>query len=251
MPNVALSVLAHPDDAEFLCAGSLIRLANEHGWEVHIASMTPGDCGSAELPAEEISRVRRAEGAAAAARVGGRYHCLEERDLLVLYNERTLEKVTRLLRQVRPRVVFTHSPSDYMLDHEVTSTVVRAAAFGAPIPNFLAGRDLGPVVEHIPHLYYCDPLEGKDPLGRDVPPGFCVDISGVIDRKAEMLASHASQREWLLKHHGIDQYLKAMRDWGAARGRASGVAYAEGFRQHLGHSYPQDNLLKALLGPAG
>jgi LmbE family N-acetylglucosaminyl deacetylase len=249
--DVALSILAHPDDAEFLCAGSLARLAREHGWEVHIASMTPGDCGSAELPPEEISRVRREEGARAAARVGGRYHCLEERDLLIFYNERTLEKAVRLLRQVRPRLVFTHSPADYMLDHEVTSTVVRAAAFGAPIPNFLAGRGLGPPLGHIPHLYYCDPIEGKDPLGRDVPPAFCVDVSGVIELKAEMLASHASQREWLLKHHGMDQYVRAMRDWGAARGRASGVACAEGFRQHLGHSYPQDNLLAALLGAAG
>jgi LmbE family N-acetylglucosaminyl deacetylase len=251
MPDVALAVLAHPDDAEFLCAGSLLRLVREHGWQVHIASMTPGDCGSAELSPEEISRVRRAEGARAAERLGGRYHCLEERDLLIFYNERSLERVTRLLREVRPRIVFTHSPSDYMLDHEMTSTVVRAATFGAPIPNFLVDRGLGPGLGHIPRLYYCDPIEGKDPLGREVPPGFCVDISGVIEAKAEMLACHASQRDWLLKHHGMDQYLQAMRDWAAARGRSCGVAYAEGFRQHLGHSYPQDNLLGKLLDVAG
>jgi LmbE family N-acetylglucosaminyl deacetylase len=213
--------------------------------------MTPGDCGSAELPPEEISRVRRAEGARAAERLGGRYHCLEERDLLVFYNERSLERVTRLLREVRPRIVFTHSPSDYMLDHEMTSTVVRAATFGAPIPNFLVSHGLGPGLGHIPRLYYCDPIEGKEPLGREVLPGFCVDISGVIEAKAEMLACHASQRDWLLKHHGMDQYLQAMRDWSAARGRSCGVAYAEGFRQHLGHSYPQDNLLGKLLGVAG
>ncbi len=251
MADVVLSVLAHPDDAEFLCAGTLTRLAREQGWEVHIASMTPGDCGSAELPAEEIARIRRTEGARAAAVIGAHYHCLEARDLLVFYNDHTLEAVTRLLRRVQPRLVLTHSPADYMLDHEMTSTVVRAATFAAPIPNFLAGRGLGPVLRHIPHLYYCDPIEGKDALGRVVTPGSCVDISGVIEIKAQMLASHASQREWLLKHHGIDQYLKAMRDWGAERGRACGVAYAEGFRQHLGHSYPQDNLLGRLLGTVG
>jgi hypothetical protein len=39
-----------------------------------------------------------------------------------------------------------------------------------------------------------------------------------------------------------------MRAWGAERGGQVGVAYAEGFRQHLGHSYPQDNLLDQLLG---
>src|SRR5438552_5032837 len=88
MASVVLSILAHPDDAEFLCAGTLIRLVREHGWEAHIASMTPGDCGSAELPAEEISRIRRSEGAKAATLIGATYHCLEERDLLIFYNER-------------------------------------------------------------------------------------------------------------------------------------------------------------------
>jgi LmbE family N-acetylglucosaminyl deacetylase len=248
MTNTAIAILAHPDDAEFLCAGTLIRLKREHGWEVHIASMTAGDCGSVEHGPLEISRLRRAEGADAAQLIGGHYHCLEERDLLVFYRERVLEKVTRLLRQVGPAIVFTHSPTDYMLDHEQTSVVVRAAAFGAPIPNFLADRGLGQPLDHIPHLYYCDAIEGKDPLGREVPPGFCIDISTVIDVKAEMLARHASQRDWLLKHHGMDQYVQAMRDWGAQRGKQCGVAAAEGFRQHLGHSYPQDNALGKLLG---
>jgi LmbE family N-acetylglucosaminyl deacetylase len=251
MSNVVLSILAHPDDAEILCGGTLTRLVREHGWQAHVATMTPGDCGSADRSAEDIARVRRAEGAAAAARLGGTYHCLEERDLLVFYHERPLERIVRLMRRVRPTIVLTHSPADYMLDHEMTSTLVRAAAFAAPVPNFLANRDLGSVLEHIPHLYYCDPIEGKDPLGRDVPPGFCIDISGVIDFKAELLACHASQRDWLLKHHGIDHYLTAMRDWSAHRGQACGVAFAEGFRQHLGHSYPQDNLLGRLLGTVG
>jgi LmbE family N-acetylglucosaminyl deacetylase len=250
MSRVVLAILAHPDDAEFLCAGTLLRLVREHGCRVHIATMTPGDCGSAELPPDEISRIRRAEGARAAQELGGHYHCLEERDLLVFYNEIALERTTRLLREVRPEMVLTHSPADYMLDHEMTSTVARAATFAAPIPNFMRDRGHGPPLAHIPHLYYCDPIEGKDALGRDIAPSFCIDISHVIDEKAQLLACHASQREWLLKHHGMDQYLQAMRDWAARRGRDGGVAFAEGFRQHLGHSYPQGNLLMRMLGDA-
>jgi LmbE family N-acetylglucosaminyl deacetylase len=246
MADVVLAILAHPDDAEFLCAGSLIRLSAQHGWQVHIATMTPGDCGSAELPPEDISRIRRDEAARAAALIGAAYHCLEERDLSIFYDDTALAKVTRLLRQVRPRMVLTHSPSDYMLDHEVTSTLVRAAAFAAPVPNFRPGHE--PALERIPHLYYCDAIEGKDLFGRHVVPGFGIDISEVIDTKAAMLACHASQRDWLLKHHGMDQYLQAMQDWAARSGRSCGVAYAEAFRQHLGHSYPQDNLLGRILG---
>ena len=47
-----------------------------------------------------------------------------------------------------------------------------------------------------------------------------------------MLAAHASQRDWLLKQHGMDHYVEAMRHWGTQRGKEAGVAYAEGFRQH-------------------
>jgi LmbE family N-acetylglucosaminyl deacetylase len=248
MGNILLTILAHPDDAEFLCAGTLIRLIREHGWEAHIATMTAGDCGSAELGPAEISGIRRAEGTAAAESVGACYHCLEEQDLLISYTERALERVTRLLRQVRPRIVLTHSPADYLLDHEMTSMLARAAAFAAPVPNFMADRGHAPPLEHIPHVYYCDPIEGKDHLGREIVPGFCIDISRVIDAKASMLACHASQRDWLFKHHGMDQYLEAMRAWSSRRGQGCGVAFAEGFRQHLGHGYPQDNLLAELLG---
>jgi hypothetical protein len=70
----------------------------------------------------------------------------------------------------------------------------------------------------------------------------------MMETKTAMLAEHASQREWLRRQHGMDHYVKAMRDWCAERGRRAGVAFAEGFRQHLGHSYPQDNLLGQLLG---
>src|SRR5436190_14307620 len=105
MNKTILSVLAHPDDAEFLCAGTLVRLKREHGFEVHIASMTAGDCGSVEHGPDEIARIRRGEGARAAAIIGAAYHCLDEKDLLVCYGEGTLEKVTRLMRRTRPSIV--------------------------------------------------------------------------------------------------------------------------------------------------
>ena len=129
--NVVLSVLAHPDDAEFLCAGALIRLA-DLGWEVHLASMTPGDCGSMEQSPGDIARRRRAEGSAAAALIGATYHCLERHDLRIYYDDDSLLPVVRLMRRLRPRLVLTHSPTDYLVDHEMTSLLTRAAVFGAP-----------------------------------------------------------------------------------------------------------------------
>jgi LmbE family N-acetylglucosaminyl deacetylase len=247
MPT-ALAVLAHPDDAEFLCAGTLWRLRTEKGWVLHLATMTPGDCGSAEHPPEEIARFRRGEAAAAATVLGGDYTCLEERDLRVIYGEAVLEKVVGLINHVQPEIVFTHSPDDYHLDHEQCSVIVRAATFAAPIPNFLHGRHQHPPLARIPHLYYCDPLEGKDAFGRDIPPGFRIDISSAIEAKSAALACHESQRAWLRKHHGVDNLVESMKAWSAEQGRRSGVSFAEGFRQHLGHSYPQGNRLQELLG---
>jgi LmbE family N-acetylglucosaminyl deacetylase len=251
MGDTILAILAHPDDAEFLCAGTLARLRRERGWSVHVATMTAGDCGSADLPPDEIADIRRAEGRAAAAVIGAIYHCLEELDLRVVFGERPVEKVCRLLNAVRPAVVITHSPEDYHLDHEQTSHIVRAATFAAPIPNFLHRPhhvEGHPPLDRIPHLYYCDPVEGKDQFGRPVTPAFRIDITKVIEEKAKMLACHESQRAWLRKHHGVDNLVESMRDWSASRGKDVAVDYAEGFRQHLGHSYPQGNVLADLLG---
>ena len=61
----------------------------------------------------------------------------------------------------------------------------------------------------------------------------------MIDTKAAMLACHASQREWLAAHHGMDEYIEAMKRHGRHRGGQAGVAYAEAFVQHRGHAYPQ------------
>lgn len=248
MNKTALALLAHPDDVEFLCAGTLMRLIREHGWTVHAATMTAGDCGSAELGPQEIAAVRRREGEAGATLIGATYHCVGAFDLRVYLCDDLVDRVVQLMAKLQPSVVFTHSPDDYHMDHEMTSKVVRAATFAAPIPNFLAGRWQHPPLDHIPHLYYCDPLEGKNLFGEPIKPQFWIDISHQIGDKERMLACHASQRNWLLKHHGVDNYLIAMRDWAAKQGQAAGVAFAEGFRQHLGHSYPQDNILDRLLG---
>ena len=248
MSQVVLAVLAHPDDAEFLCAGVLVRLRREHGFELHVATMTPGDCGSAEHTPDEIATLRRAEGKAGATAIDATYHCLEERDLRVIYSEPPLEKVVRLINQVQANIVITHSPDDYHLDHEQTSKIVRAATFAAPIQNFLHGRHLHKPIDAIPYLFYCDPLEGKGVFGQPIQPAFRIDITKAIDDKARMLACHESQRAWLRKHHGVDNLVDSMKDWSAKQGKVAGVAFAEGYRQHLGHSYPQDNILAKLLG---
>lgn len=243
-----LAVMAHPDDIEFLCVGTLCRL-HDLGWRVVMATMTAGDCGSATEDPEVIAATRRGEAEASARLLDADYHCLGALDLLVLFNEDMISRTVEVLRRAQPDVVITHSPQDYMQDHEQCSELVRAATFGAPIRNCNThAASPAPILGHIPHFYYADPIEGMNILGERIQPQLRIDISGVIDRKERHLACHASQRDWLLKHHGIDEYLISMRRWSAERGHEAGVAYAEGFRQHLGHAYPHNDLLSELLG---
>jgi LmbE family N-acetylglucosaminyl deacetylase len=244
--RVALSLLAHPDDAEIQCAGTLIRLADA-GWEIHIATVANGDCGSATLPKAEIAAIRRREGIAAAARIGGTYHCLDEPDVNLVFDKPTIRKVTDLFRQVAPTLLFTHPRHDYMLDHETVHTLARAAAFSYSIPN---ASEL-PLVDGsaIPWLYYCDPIESRDPYsGELIKSSTYVNVTEQIDRKIEMLVCHASQREWLRAHHGMDEYVEAMKRFGAERGQQIGVKYAEAFVQHRGHAFPLTDLLAELFG---
>jgi LmbE family N-acetylglucosaminyl deacetylase len=243
--NTALAFLAHPDDAEILCGGTLIRLA-EAGWKIQIATATPGDCGTATQNRWDISAIRTSEAAKAAAMIGGVYHCLDERDGLVVYDKPTLQKAIDLFRRIAPSLVFTHAAKDYMMDHEIVSMLARAASFVYGAPN-ISSHPVKPG-SGVPHLYYCDPIESKDPLGNVVTPTTVIDISKQLEKKLEMLACHASQREWLRHHHGIDAYLEAVRQIVGERGKLIGTTAGEAFVQHRGHAYPQNDLLAELFG---
>lgn len=219
-------------------------LANA-GHRITIATMTPGDCGSRQYSPDETAAIRRAEAARSAALIGAGYRCLEFRDMAVFSDDASRRRVVELLRQVQPDIVLTASPIDYLSDHEATSALVRDACFAAPAPNYASGG--GTALNAIPHLYFMDPVGGVDREGRPVSPDFFVDVSSSFRLKREMLAEHASQRQWLLQHHGIDDYLEMMERWTRENGRRAGLELAEGFRRYKGHPYPQSALLEELL----
>jgi LmbE family N-acetylglucosaminyl deacetylase len=241
--KVVLAIFAHPDDAEFMCAGTL-SLLRKAGWTIHIGSLTPGDKGTTEYSGKEISIIRKAEASKSVELLDGAYHCLDLEDIYILYGYDAINKTTALIRRIRPSIVFTASPNDYMVDHEITSKIVQTACFSSGIKNMEIFEE---PLEPTPYLYYCDPMEGKDKLGNPVNPTIYTDISEEIFIKEQMLACHKSQRNWLITHHNIDEYLQGMKSFAKQRGNEIGTKFAEGFRQHLGHAYPQENILKKLL----
>lgn len=247
-PVRVLAIHAHPDDIELQCAGTLLLL-KQLGCVISVATMTPGDCGSAELSADEIASVRRMEAQRSAEMLGADYTCVEFRDLSITHDNDSRRRVTELVRRTRPDLVITAPPIDYMSDHEVTSRLVRDACFNASCPNYVTQQwDPAAPTTQIPHLYYVDAIQGIDYYGRSLPTDFIVDISATFDEKLRMLACHESQREWLRRQHGLDEYLDGCRRWSAARGQQIRVEYGEAFTQHRGHPYPHDNLLETLLG---
>jgi N-acetylglucosamine malate deacetylase 1 len=247
-PLRALALFAHPDDAEFLCAGTLAHLA-DRGASLHIASMTAGDCGSSILPAAKISRIRRQEAQRAADKLNAQYTCLEQSDLLILYDRSTLRKVMELVRRVDPALVFTHSPQDYMVDHETTSRLCQSACFGASARNFRTGAQRpAHALRAIPHLYYAQPYRDRDILGNEILPHLVVDIRTTLARKEEMLACHESQRAWLQFQQALRNIDDPLRQMAARAGELAGFQWGEGFRQHLGAAFPPENLLASFLG---
>src|SRR5580700_8868919 len=167
-----LALHAHPDDIEFQCAGTLILL-RAAGCAVTMATMTPGDCGSAEYDAEAIAAIRREEARASAAMIGADYQCLEFRDLAIFNDDESRRRVTEAIRRARPDLILTAPPVDYIADHEMTSVLVRDACFAAPCPNYTTRQwePAAPLVK-IPHLYFVDSLEGHDREARPIAADF-------------------------------------------------------------------------------
>jgi len=243
-----LAIHAHPDDLEILLGGTL-ALLSAAGRHVTMATMTAGDCGSAELTSHRISQIRLDEARASVALIHAEYLCCGFQDLSIFNTDSSRRRVTEILRSVRPDIVITASPNDYLADHETTSALVKDACFAAAVRLYLTGETMpAAALEAIPHLYFMDPLTGLDNAGNAPVPDFCVDVSAWIAIKRNMLEQHASQREWLRKHHGMDDYIKQMEIATRETGARFGAAYGEGLRQYRGHAYPHSPLLQELLG---
>jgi LmbE family N-acetylglucosaminyl deacetylase len=236
----------HPDDIEFMASGTMALLGLK-GFELHFATMAGGEAGSQVDPPQKIREQRLEEARKAAEVLGGRFHYAGGNDLEIEYNHHYRQLSVRLIREVDPLIVLTHAPTDYMIDHEETSRLVRNAAFIATVPNFDCGVPL-PVTTRVPYLYYWNAAGLIDIFGRALPLHFGVDVSEVMKQKEDMLACHASQRDWLQFINGIDSYLDEMRVWTSRQGHQIGRAYGECFIQHLGNAYPKGNVLKELLG---
>lgn len=215
-----LAVAAHPDDLEQLCGGTLARFVQD-GHEVTMCHVSRGDRGSFVHTMEEIAAIRHDEAANAATIIGARHVSLELSDGEVSSADKDQKDLAiDVIRRVRPDLLITHHPSDYMPDHVEAGKLFEEASFVATLPLY---KTAAPAHEVVPAVYYMDTLAG---LGFQ--PTEYVDISNTIDLKLASLAAHSSQVEWLREHDGVD-VLEQTRIVSAFRGFQAGTTYAEGF----------------------
>ena len=137
MPSkVAIAIGAHPDDIEFYMAGTLLML-KQAGYEIHYLTLANGNCGSARVQrghdALRSATPKRAPPPRSSARTFTR---ASPNDLEILYNLELLRALAAVIREVKPGIVLTHSPQDYMEDHTNTSRLAVTAAFTRGMPNF-------------------------------------------------------------------------------------------------------------------
>jgi LmbE family N-acetylglucosaminyl deacetylase len=245
--SAILAIHAHPDDIEILAGGTLALLRGL-GHHVAIITATAGEGGSADQPPEVIADIRKREAGRSAAVIGADYRCLGLSDLAVFNDDASRRIVTEALRAARPSIVLAPSPVDYHPDHEVVSVLVRDACFAASVPNYRTGP--ASALDAIPHLYFMDPIGGRDRDGRPSPVDFAVDVGAVFAKKRAMLAAHESQNVWVARQHDIVDQSASMEAWTRKRGRDFGVELAEGFRQYRHHPYPAAPALQGLVASA-
>lgn len=249
LPTV-LAIFAHPDDIEFVAAGTMLLLA-ERGWETHYCHLCTGNCGSATTDAEATRRTRFYESQAAAKQLGAIWHAPIADDLELVYNVEHLRKVAALVRRVKPTMVLTHSPIDYMEDHMAASRLAVTAAFARGMPNF-ATLPPADSADYDTTVYHALPHGLCDPLGQPVTAELYVDTATVHATKRAALAKHVSQKSWLDVSQGMDSYLLTLDEQSQTVGKQTmRFTHAEGWRRHfhLGFSAQASDPLTEALGP--
>ncbi len=245
----AIAIVAHPDDIEFMMGGTLLMLQKK-GWDVHYMATANGCCGTEKYDAKTIAAMRAGEMLASTKLAGMTWHPPICNDLEVFYTKENVAKVLSVIRQVKPKIVLTQSPDDYMEDHINTCRLAVAAAFDRGMLNAPCEPPMSVFQDDIV-VYHAIPHGLMDPFRRLLEPEIFVNVEPVMQMKWDMLACHKSQKEWLDVSQGMDAYQKTMQDFMANLGSRSGkFKYAEGFRRRswLGFSANEWDPLSEVLG---
>lgn len=253
-----VAIGAHPDDIEFSALGTL-SLLRDKGHNIHFITMSAGDMGSPKVFDEDIEAIRYSEAKTSAQKLGATYDSLGQRDFGISDSPESIREIVRLLRRYDADIVITHPRDDYMLDHEKAHKAVRAATNQTPVPRYcrfeVESEKMPHALKSVPYLYYWSPSGGIDLYGEVFPAHFLITLSDrEMKVQKEGIAAHASQREWLRRHYGVDQYIGMTEKWASSwiphfgmEGKTK-YKYAEAFAQDLSSGFPRTDILSKILG---
>jgi LmbE family N-acetylglucosaminyl deacetylase len=226
VPESAMAIVAHPDDIEFSCAGTLARWIRA-GTRVSYVLCTSGDVGidAAGMTRAHAAEIREAESLQAAEIVGAcEVIFLREPDGLLQATLELRRRLVREIRRFRPEVVICGDPTivwagnDYINhpDHRAAATAALDATFpAAGQPNLFEEIAQEGFQAHKPRKVYVTTWGGDADL--------YVNISDTIDIKVASLRAHASQmKEWDPE--------PAIKEWAVERAKGKEMAYAESYR---------------------
>jgi LmbE family N-acetylglucosaminyl deacetylase len=225
IPESVMAIVAHPDDIEFSCSGTIARWVKAGARACYVLC-TSGDVGIAKrgMTKEEATQIREAE-ATEAARVAG------VTDIVFLrcpdgMLEATIElrrKLVREIRRFRPEVVITGDPTivwageDYINhpDHRAAATAALDATFpAAGQPNLFEDLEAEGVRAHKPRKVFATMWGNGDTF---------VDITETIDIKVAALRAHTSQmKDWDPE--------PSIKEWAAMAAKGKEMQYAESYR---------------------
>jgi len=225
VPESAMAIVAHPDDIEFSCGGTLARWAKA-GTRTYYVLCTSGDVGiaTAGMTKARAAEIREGEQRQAASIAGAaEVVFLREPDGLLQPTLELRKKLVREIRRLRPEVVITGDPtvvlasSDYINhpDHRAAGIAALDAVFpAAGQPNLFEELEAEGIKAHKVRKVYVTAWEKGD---------LFVNISDTIDTKIEALRAHASQmNSW--------DPGDMVREWGRESAKGKEMTYAETFR---------------------
>ena len=226
-----LAIGAHPDDIEFLCAGTLLKY-RQQGHNIYIALTTSGNTGSNEIASkDEIASIREAEQLEAAKYYDAQVRFLRFDDEGLQDTPETRRAVLTAIRWANPDVILTNPPWDPSTDHGMTGRLVTQVLLSVGGNQHPA--DLPPI-EKTPQVFFWDV-----PGGIGFQPEVYVDISDFMENKLKAIACHRSQYGWMKEFMDDD-----FRDYAQALARYRGFQcakdYAEGFVAHKMYAFMAD-----------
>ncbi|MBW8012707.1 MAG: PIG-L family deacetylase [Chloroflexi bacterium] len=223
-PESALAIFAHPDDIEFLCAGTLARWAKA-GSRIAYLLCTSGDVGIADpqISKAEAIDIRESETRAAAKIAGvNQVIFLREPDGMLEATMELRKKIIREIRKFKPEVIICGDPTRVLggesyinhPDHRAAATVAIDAAFpAAGQPNLFEELQAEGITAHKPRKVYVTTWDNADVF---------INIEETIEIKIEALRAHKSQIDW--------DPDPRIREWAAETAKGKEMEYAEGYR---------------------